>query len=156
MVPNLLGTLAESPQTLKGYLALAGLFEETSLSPEERQVVLLAVSFENACEYCMAAHSMGARRQGVAAHVIDALRNGAALPDARLEALRVFAQAVVRQRGWAEREAESFVEAGFTKAQLLDVVLGVAQKTLSNYVNHLAHTPLDAALEPEKWHKSAA
>ena len=155
MIPNLLGILAESPSALQGYLTVAEAFEGSSLSAAERHVVLLTVSRENGCEYCMAAHSMGARR-GLPPDAIAALRNGSPLADPRLEVLRQFTQAVVRQRGRAESSAEQFLAAGFTRAQVLEVVLGVTQKTLSNYVNHLAHTPLDAMFEPEKWEKSAA
>jgi uncharacterized peroxidase-related enzyme len=156
MIPNLLGILAESPAALNGYLTIAGLFEESTLSPAERQVVLLTVSIENGCEYCVAAHSTGARRQGLASGAIAALRQGATLPDARLQALRRFTQTVVRNRGWAETDAQQFLAAGFTQAQVLEVVLGVTQKTLSNYVNHLAHTPLDAAFAAERWSKPGA
>ena len=156
MIPNLLGILAESPAALQGYLTVAEAFEGSSLSAVERHVVLLTVSQENGCEYCVAAHSMAARRQGLSTTAITAIRNGSPLADPRLEVLRQFTQAVVRQRGWAESAAERFLAAGFTRAQVLEVVLGVTQKTLSNYVNHLAHTPLDAMFEPEKWEKSAA
>lgn len=153
MIPNLLAVLADSPAALKGYLTVAEAFESASLSPVERHVVLLAASIENGCEYCVAAHSMGARRQDMPDEVLTALRGGKALPVSRLEALRQFTQAVVRQRGWAETEAVRFMAAGFTQAQVLEVVLGITQKTLSNYVNHLAHTPLDAMFTAEKWGK---
>ena len=155
MLPNLLAILAESPAALNGYLTVAEAFESSSLSPAERNLVLLMASLENGCEYCVAVHSMSARRQGLPDDVISALRGGATLNDPRLEALRQFTQAVVRQRGWAESAAERFLAAGFTQAQVLEVVLGVTQKTLSNYVNHLAHTPLDAMFAPGKWENPA-
>lgn len=151
MIPNLLGILAESPAALQGYLLTAQQFEKSSLSLSERQVVLLTASVENGCEYCVAAHSMAARRQGLSPEVIESLRDGTPLDDPRLEAVRAFTQSLVRHRGWAEPAAEQFARAGFTNAQVLEVVLGVAQKTLSNYVNHLAHTPLDLAFAKEKW-----
>ncbi|HBS29999.1 MAG TPA: carboxymuconolactone decarboxylase [Phycisphaerales bacterium] len=151
-VPNLLGMFANAPALLEGYLTLAGIFDKTSLSPTERQVVLLAVSFENGCEYCMAAHSAIAGMQKVDQGVISALRDGGSIADARLEALRSFAAEVVRTRGWPSPETVSrFTGAGYTPAQALEVVLGVGVKTLSNYANHLAATPLDAAFAPVKW-----
>ncbi|CAG0986593.1 hypothetical protein PHYC_02058 [Phycisphaerales bacterium] len=155
-VPNLLGACANAPALLEGYLALAGTFDKTSLSPTERQVVLLATSFENGCEYCMAAHTAIAGMQKVDQGVVAALRENTPIADARLEALRSFAADTVRTRGWpASGSIARFTAAGYTAAQALEVVLGIGVKTISNYVNHLAGTPLDAAFTPAKWAKPA-
>ena len=84
--------------------------------------------------------------------VVQALRNGDPIPDERLEALRTFTRRTVDKRGWLSGEdLESFLGAGFNKAQVLEVITGVAQKTLSNYTNHIAHTPLDEAFQPFSW-----
>lgn len=153
-VPNLLGMFANAPALLEGYLALAGIFDKTSLSPTERQIVLLAVSFENGCEYCMAAHSAIAGMQKVDQGVIGALREGKPIAQTNLEALRAFAAETVRTRGWPSPETVAmFTGAGYTPAQALEVILGIGLKTLSNYANHLAATPLDAAFAPAKWSK---
>lgn len=153
-VPNLLGMFANAPALLEGYLTLAGIFDKTSLSPTERQVVLLAASFENGCEYCMAAHSAIAGMQKVDQGVIGSLREGKPIADAKIEALRSFAAETVRTRGWPSTEAvATFTGAGYTPAQALEVILGIGVKTLSNYANHLAATPLDAAFAPVKWSK---
>lgn len=153
-VPNLLGVLAEAPAALRAYLELSKALESTSLSPAERQVALLAVSYENGCEYCVAAHSAGARRVGVSPEVVDALRRGETLPDARLEAVRSFARAVVRARGYvADDDVGRFMDAGFGRAQILEVLVVVAMKTLSNYTNHIAGTELDGPLRDFAWEK---
>lgn len=145
-VPNLIGTFAESPATLEAYLALGQIFDKSSFSATERQTVILAASRYNECHYCVAAHSVVAGMQKVPADVIEALRNDTPIADARLEALRQFTTAVVDQRGWvSEDEVDAFIAAGFTRAQVLEVVLGVTFKTLSNYTNHIADTPLDDA-----------
>lgn len=155
-IPNLTGVFANAPALLEGYLALAGSFDKTSLSPTERQVVLLAVSFENGCEYCMAAHSAIAGMQKVDQGVVTALREGKPIADAKLEALRAFAADVTRTRGWPLPESlAGFTNAGYSAAQALEVVLGVGVKTLSNYTNHLAHTPLDPAFQTAAWSKPA-
>ena len=155
-VPNLLGIFAESPAALKGYLALAGQIEQSSFTATEAQVVLLSASFENDCTYCVAGHSAIALGQGVPADVVAALRDGTPLP-ARLEALRYFTRSVVRKRGHLEPgELETFLAAGFTKGQVLEVILGVAMKTLSNYTNHITETPLDAAFQDHAWSKPVA
>ncbi|HBK92133.1 MAG TPA: carboxymuconolactone decarboxylase [Parvularcula sp.] len=155
-VPNLLGVMAEAPALLKGYATLSKIFEESSFTPAERQVVLLTTSFENGCSYCMAAHSAVAGMQRVPQDVIQSLRTGDPIADARLEALRQFTAKVVETRGWpAKADVSAFHAAGFSKAQVLEVVLGVGLKTLSNYANHIADTPLDAAFKPLEWSRSA-
>ena len=154
-VPNLYGMLAESPALLKGYTTLSAIFDATSLTPTERQVVLLTANFENGCGYCMAAHTVIARMQGVDDQVISALRQGIAIPDVKLEALREFTRQVVRQRGWVdESTVRRFLEAGYARTHVLDVVLGVGLKTLSNYSNHIAGTPLDTAFESAAWSRT--
>ncbi len=151
-LPNLLGGLAEAPAALEAYVTLSDIFDKSSFTPVERQVVILATSAENGCEYCVAAHSTVAFMLRVPDDVIGALRDGRPIADARLEALRNFAETVVRKRGWAdEDDVQAFLAAGFDRAQMLDVVLGVAFKTLSNYANHLIATPVDAAFAPRTW-----
>jgi len=151
-VPNLIGIMAEAPSVAKGYLALHEKVSDSSLSPVEQQIVLLTVSFENGCDYCMAAHSGGGKQAGMEDATLDALRNGKAIPDARHEALRRFTRAVVRERGWVDHaDIEAFLDAGYERRQLLEVLLGVSMKTLSNYVNHIAETPLDEPLSDFAW-----
>ncbi len=154
-LPNLMATMAESPALAEAYFTLSSLFEKTTLTPVERQVVLLSASRENDCHYCVAAHTGGARRARVPAPVIEALRAGAKLPDGKLEALRRFTIAVVGKRGRLDDdEVEAFREAGYTRANLLEVILGAGLKTLSNYTNHIAKTPLDRAFAPMEWRKA--
>lgn len=152
-IPGLYAGMAESPAALKAYTELSAIFSRSGLGPVEQQVVLLAVSVENACEFCVAAHSFVARNvTRVPPAVIDALRAGGSLPDARLDALAVFARRVVRSRGRvSEADLRAFLEAGYSQSQVLDVVLGVAMKTLSNYSNHVLDTPVDAPFAAERW-----
>lgn len=156
-VPNLFAKLAEAPQALEAYNSLNALFQKTSLSPVEQQVVLLTVSVENQCHFCVAAHTAGAKKAGMDEAVLQALREQKPLPDARLNALHEFTLAVVRDRGWVgDAAVDRFLETGYTQQQVLEVVLGVAMKTLSNYANHIAGTPLNEQLEPLKWTGKAA
>lgn len=151
-LPNLLGMMATAPALVAAYTTLAKIYDETSLTPAERQVVLLTASFENTCAYCMAAHSTIAEMQRVPADVVDALRRGGPLPDQRLEALRQFTAAVVVTRGSpSEIDVQAFLMAGFGSQQILEVILGVGLKTLSNYANHFADTPVDAAFSSAAW-----
>ena len=152
MVPNLHGILAEAPAALEGYAALVDLVSESSLSPAEQQVVYLASNYENECRYCMAGHSALAASAGLDAAAVGAIRDGRAIKDARLEALRRFASLVVTQRGWVgEDETRAFMDAGFARRQSLEVVTAVAAKVISNYTNHLADTPLDGFMGETVW-----
>ncbi|PKL10109.1 MAG: carboxymuconolactone decarboxylase [Spirochaetae bacterium HGW-Spirochaetae-7] len=153
-LPNMIGVMSEAPALLKAYRALSELFGQTSLSRDERNVVMLTVSRENGCEYCVAAHTGIATMQRVPAEVVNAIRDGKPISDARLEAIRAFTAALVHSRGFAtESQLEAFIGAGYTKAQVLEVVLGIGFKTLSNYTNHLAHTPLDPKFAAAAWKK---
>ncbi len=151
-VPNLMGTMAESPATAKGYLTLSQIFDQTSFSRTERQVILLAASRYNECHYCMAAHSVIAEMQKVPQEVIEAIRNDRPITDPKLEALRHFTTRMVDKRGWvSDEERQAFVDAGYTRQQILEVILGVSYKTLSNYVNHMVDTLVDAAFAAKAW-----
>lgn len=153
-IPNLYAHLAEAPNALSAYRQLGALLEQSTLTPEEQQVVLIAVSIENRCEYCVAAHSYLARNLvKVDGARVDALRGQGCLQDQKLNALVAFTRAVVRERGWMQgrQELKDFYAAGYTQQNALEVLLGVAMKTLSNYTNHLADTPLDGAFASEAW-----
>lgn len=151
--PSLYAGLAESPTALAIYLQGADAFGKSALTAIEQQVVMLAVSVENRCEFCVAAHSTIARSMvRVPSEIVDALRDRRTLPDGKLQALAVFTRAIVAQRGWvSDDEVERFLAAGYTRAQVLDVIAGVSVKTLANYANHVLHTPVDAAFSPESW-----
>lgn len=152
-VPNLFGVFAESPAALRGGLAIYEAFMSSSLSPAEQQIVMLAVSEANDCEYCVAAHSTLAKRfVKVDPAVVDAVRRRAPLADARLDALAVFTRKVVEQRGWLSgADVDAFLAAGYTRAQVMEVLLGVGMKTFNNYVDHIAHTPLNDQFKAEAW-----
>ena len=154
-IPNLFAVFAESPALVGAYLSLGELFDTASgFDATERQVVLLSTSFENECNYCMAAHSAISKMQQVPDDVVQSLRNGEPIGDPKLEALRTFTLAVVRERGHVDPAAvQDFLDAGYTNRAVLDVILGVGIKTLSNYTNHLAETELDANFVPFAWSK---
>lgn len=151
-VLNLLGTMAGSPELLKGYLTLASLFDQTSLTPTERQVVLLAASVVHRSGYDVAAHTTIARMQQVDPDVVQAVRHEAPIADERLDALRRFAAAVAQTDGRPGIDASrAFEEAGYGSTQALEVVLGVGMKALSIATNHLAATPVDDRFTAGRW-----
>lgn len=156
-VPNLLGNMAHAPALLQAYMAVSAAFDTTSLSPTERQVVLLATSVRNQCTYCVAAHTVIAGMQGMPADAVEALRTHQPLADPKLESLRRFVEEVVESRGWpSEATQQTFLDAGYTPAQALEVLVGIGQKTLSNYMNHITGTPLDEAFSGAAWSREAA
>lgn len=155
-IPNLLGGLSESPATAKAYATLSGIFDSSSFDATERQVILLTVSRIHECHYCMAAHSTAAEMQKVPQDVIDALRSGGSIDDERLEALRKFTSLMVEKRGGVNEDAvQNFLDAGYSKAQVFEVVTGIALKTISNYSNHILDTPVDEPFQAKVWKKAS-
>lgn len=156
-VPGLHAVMAEAPALLDGYKHLHRLFaEETSFDKDEMTVVWQTINVEHECHYCVPAHTGIAKMMQVDDAISNALRDETPLPDARLEALRTFTLKMVRERGHvADADVQAFLDAGFTKQQVLEVVLGVAQKVMSNYTNHLADTPVDKPMQAFAWQKGA-
>jgi uncharacterized peroxidase-related enzyme len=152
-VPNLLGILAASPAALQAYSNLtSALQHSTDFSSAEQQVLFLAISHENKCGYCMAAHSTIASNGVLTNGQIAAMREGTPLDNAKLEALRVFGRTMVAKRGFVDQAGlDAFLAAGYTRRNVLDVIAAVALKTLTNYTNHLADTPVDEAFAPFAW-----
>lgn len=152
MVPNLHKALAAAPAALEGYATLWNVFDKSSFTPVERQIVYLTSNYENECRYCMAGHSVLAKGAGVPADAIEAIREGAPIADAKLQALRAFTAKVVVNRGWVSQDdVQTFLDAGYDRANVFEVILGVAVKVISNYANHVAETPLDDFMGDTVW-----
>lgn len=137
-IPNLFAYMAEAPTTVEAYLALNDLVSKTSLSPAQQQVALLAVSVENGCEFCTVAHRAIGKMKGANVQSLSALASHSEIADAKDRALATFTKILVGKRGRAtEADIQAFLDAGYTKQQILEVILIVSIKTLSNYINHL-------------------
>ena len=151
-VPNLMATFANSPEMLKGYPALDAEWDKTSFTPQERNFALLAASLENECGYCTAAHSVVAKAfQKVPAETVAAIRANQPTGDKKTDALISLVRELVAKRGHASRATiDNFLAAGFTKVQVMELLLAVALKTISNYLDHINPAPLDAAFASEK------
>lgn len=151
-LPAPVALMAESPQLLAGFLTANSSFEQSSLDPLEREVVVLTVATRNECHVCVAMHTATLTRLGATAELIGALRTGETLPDARLEVLRLFTRAVLDHRGAVPDEAvRAFLDAGYRRQQALDVVLGVGTYTISTFANRLTDAPLDPPLARYAW-----
>lgn len=147
MIPNLHAVMAEAPALLAAYKQLHTLVLTTSFNNDEKTVIWQTINIEHQCHYCIPAHSAIARSMHVAPALDQALREKLDLPNAKLNALRTFTLAVIRNRGKVENEIADFISAGYNNQQALEVILFVSQKVMSNYVNHFADTPIDEAFK---------
>ncbi len=155
-IPNMYASMVNSPGLLDTYLHGYRHFRESSgFTPEEQEVVFLTISRENGCHYCVSAHSMLADKQsGVRSPILEALRNGEQIPDARLAALGEFTRRMLDSRGTPDpADLTAFLKAGYSEEQVLEIVLALAVKTLSNYSNHLFNTPVDDLFADYLWEK---
>ena len=154
VVPNTYRAMANEPGLVDTYLfGMAKLFKESGFTPAELDVVFLVISRENGCDYCVAAHSFTADTQSkLNPEVTNAIREGSEIGDPKLRALAALTRAVLLERGRPGAEVvQAFLAAGYAERQLLDLVLAVALKTISNYTNHLFDTPVDAMFKAREW-----
>lgn len=147
MIPNLHGVMAEAPTVLDAYKKLHELALATSFNNEEKTVIWQTINLEHQCHYCVPAHSAIARAMKVSEQIDNALREKADLQNSKLNALRSFTLAVIRNRGKVEKEISDFIHAGYNNQNALEVILFVSQKVMSNYINHFANTPVDEAFK---------
>ena len=157
-IPNMYAGMANSPGLLQTYLdGYAAFRTHSGFTPAEQEVVFLTISRENGCDYCMAAHSMIAEKASkVSSDVLDALRSGASIPDAKLAALGTFTSHMFATRGRpTTTNLKAFLDAGYKEAQVLEIVLALAVKTLSNYANHVNNPKVDDAFAANAWSPSA-
>lgn len=145
-VPNMYALMANAPGLLSTYLHGYSLFRaESGLKPAEQEVVFLAASEVNGCDYCTAAHSMIADKvSGVPKDVLAAIRARQPIPDARLAALHAMVVELITSRGRPNPAVlQAFLGAGFDERTLLYIVLAIAVKTVSNFSNRAFATPVD-------------
>jgi uncharacterized peroxidase-related enzyme len=143
-VPNLFRLLAVSPAALDGYLGLSGALGKGSLDARTRERIALAVAEFNGCGYCTAAHAyIGRNLAGLSDVEIAANRNGSSTDDRAASAVR-FAVSVVETRGQvSDADVAAIRAAGYSDAEVIEIVLHVALNTLTNYVNEVATTTID-------------
>lgn len=141
-VPNLYATYAYSENALANYLALSN--AKTSLKAKEKEVVNLAVSEVNACNYCLAAHTAIGKMNGFTDEQVLELRAGAASFDNKLDALARLARNITQNRGAASQDVlDNFFASGWTKENLIDTIVLVGDKTISNYLHKTTQVPVD-------------
>lgn len=147
-IPNLIAAFAHSPAVLNGYLALDKAWESSSLTARERQLIMLTAAIENHSTYCAAVHATALKSMRLDRQTIAAIRAKATLVDAKQDALVVVARALVVERGFiAPGVAKRFLAVGYNEVALMEVLMGVALSTLSNYLDHLNPLPIDQAFQ---------
>tara|TARA_R110001632_G_scaffold106329_1_gene215876 strand:+ start:370 stop:933 length:564 start_codon:yes stop_codon:yes gene_type:complete len=154
MIPGLHGVLAGAPKVLEAYQTLHQLFVDSSFNNEELTVVWQTINVEHACHYCVPAHTGIAKMMKVDDTITEALRNKTPLDSPKLEALRSMTLTIVRNRGHVTQDdLNTFYAADYEERHVLEILLGLSQKTISNYVNHIANTPVDAGFKKFAWSK---
>lgn len=146
--PNLYAYFAHSETALGDYLALQN--RKSSLRAKEREVINLVTSQINGCRYCQSAHTVIGKMNGFDEAQILEIRGGTATFDPKLDALARFTASVVENRGRATQAAkDAFFAAGYTEAGLVDAVIIIGDKIISNYIHNLTEFPIDFPLAEE-------
>jgi AhpD family alkylhydroperoxidase len=147
MVPNLYATFAHSEHALGNYLAFQN--APSSIKGKAREVINLVVSQVNNCEYCLAAHTVIGGMVGFTPEQILEIRSGRASFDAKLDALARLTQDIAEHRGHADQTlVEAFFAAGWTKGNLVDAIVVIGDKTVTNYLHATTRVPVDFPAAP--------
>jgi uncharacterized peroxidase-related enzyme len=154
-LPNLVASLANAPVALETYLTVAEINGRSTLTLAEREAVQITAAAIHGCGFCVAGHTAAALKKAqLAPPVVDALRQGDPVPDAKLNAVANFTRAVIASRGAvSDNELATFRAVGYTDASALEVVLGVSLATLCNFANNLAQNPLNPELAAYRWER---
>ncbi len=147
-VPNLYAYFAKNETALGDYLGLQN--RKSTLKAKEREVINLVTSQVNGCRYCQSAHTVLGGMNGFTPEQILEIRQGTAAFDSKLDALAKFTQSTTANKGNATQEAkDAFFAAGYTEANLIDVVMVIGDKIISNYIHNLTGFPIDFPVAPE-------
>ncbi|MTI29941.1 carboxymuconolactone decarboxylase family protein [Xanthovirga aplysinae] len=147
-VPNLYAYYAKNETALADYLSLNN--RKSTLSAKEKEVINLVTSQINDCRYCQSAHTALGKMNGFSEDQILELRSGSASFDRKLDALVKLTAAAVENKGKVSEELkEAFFNQGYNEANLIDVVMLIGDKTISNFINNLTDLPIDFPLADE-------
>lgn len=152
VLPNLPAAIANSPKLINSLVPLFQQVHSPGLTEPENQIVLLTDAVTNSSKYAVAFHTALALQQGISSKEIDAIRERRLPKDKRFAALSTLAKTLIEKRGHlSERELDSFIAAGFTKEQILEVVAIVAASTITNYAGTIANPPLEDPFRQYAW-----
>jgi len=156
-LPNLVASLANAPTALEAYLSVGEINARSGLTLAEREAVQITAAAIHGCGFCVAGHTAVALKKAqLPETVVNALREGRASGDVRIDAVAAFAREVIATRGAVSDPAlAAFRAAGFAQANALEVVLGVSLATLCNFANNLAQNELNPQLAAYRWEAGA-
>lgn len=147
-IPNIYATYAYSENALSRYMNFTS--GKTSLGNKEKEVVNLVVSQVNGCTYCQAAHTAAGKSLGFSEDQIIEIRKGVASFDEKLDALAKLTRAIIENRGKIKEDAlQKFFEQGYNKENLVDLILAIGDKTMTNMLHNVTGIPLDFPEAPE-------
>ncbi|HEV3426723.1 MAG TPA: carboxymuconolactone decarboxylase family protein [Paraburkholderia sp.] len=156
IIPNIAAKMAASPVLINGFIGLFQRVHASSLSEAQLQVLLLTNAVTNASEWAVAFHSALALQQGIDSADVDAIRAGGAPHDAQHAALSTLARALIETRGRiGELDQQRFIDAGFSAAQILEVIAVVAASTITNYTGSVTQPELEAPFDTFAWRAGA-
>ena len=148
-VPNLYATFGLSDNGLGAYLAFQQSQTKGAFKAKEREAINLVVSQVNECVYCLAAHTALGKMNGFSDHQILQLRAGHADFDPKLDALVKLAQAITVTKGHPATElVDSYIAAGYVQSSVIDLILMVGDKIMSNYLHSMTNIPVDFPAAP--------
>ena len=151
-LPNIIGTMAESPVLVNGFVGVFGNFHGGSLTAGEKQVLLLTNAVTLRCPLTVAIHSTLGLHDGVPASEIAAIRSGHMPRDPKFAALSALTKALIEKRGdVTEVDLERFLSAGYSSVQMLEVIAGVGVSTLAAFTAHAAAVPMDERFKAQAW-----
>lgn len=153
IIPNIAGAMATSPVLLESLVGLFGKVHGGSFSEEQIQIVLLTNAVTNACPWAVAFHSFLAMKEGVGAVDVDAIRQRRTPQSAQDAALSTLARTLIEKRGLLDdQDMSAFLDVGFGKDHLLEVIAIVAASTITNYTGNVINPPLEDAFQAYRWH----
>lgn len=144
-IPNLFAYFGKNDTALNDYLGFQN--RKSTLKAKEREVINLVTSQINDCLYCLSAHTMLGKLNGFTEEQVLEIRSGNVSFDTKLDALAKFTAAVVENRGKVSAEVvETFFAAGYTESNMIDVIIVIGDKIISNYLHNLTHLEIDFPL----------
>jgi alkylhydroperoxidase family enzyme len=152
IVPNLAATMAESPTLVNGFVGAFGNFHGGSFTGAQKQTLLLTNAVTNSSKWAVAFHSTLALKEGVPGDAVQAIRERRLPNDKQLAALSALSRALIEKRGHLDdQDLRSFTDSGFTKAQVLEVIAGLAVSTMANYAGNITKPALEPPFTAQVW-----
>ncbi|WCM24264.1 carboxymuconolactone decarboxylase family protein [Paraburkholderia bryophila] len=152
-IPNIAGAMAESPVLIGAFIDLFRKVHSGTFSEAQIQTLLLTNAVTNACSWAVAFHTALALHEGLTPADVEAIRAGRAPADRQHAALSALAKTAIEKRGHLDdQDVSAFLEAGFRRDQVLELLAVTAASTITNYVGSITQPPLETQFQVHAWH----